>query len=1644
MPFHLRLVQPVYVCRLASPYAQAPSDGISLVCNSLEDINSLSLLRIVRQLSDISRHAEDILSNIHFQASALGDRSTRLQNRISFLQHMISHLDHRRVPVPISSLDEESKWTVHYTASWHQQENVFLPSSRPLCVDDLHRQAKVNLKTVLRECDKLRRDGCRSSQYYSQGPTFSSTPSMVSTTYQEEADTLEQKFSVSSSEEGQCNSVKRPKTPVSLEFSETQTNWTKSLPLPTPEEKMCQKAHTVQTDVIPINITGETFDRQASFRRSLIHTDTVVRCPKKVKRRKTITGVPDNIQKELAGTGHTGLRWHSMLIPDHFNTLEHCHHSTQQLDTRDFSCQTDEIKIVPPSVRRIRAQKGQGIAALMSSSSGNMSTLSDSAACSSHLNGNLHFRSLPRIGARVSLQSLDQCNDNYSLMEESFNTLPWQVNRLQMDDTNVHLTNNHRSTVLQRPKSHEVKCCESEISSSPACMVSPHAAYSTSIIPNAMLSYSSELISIHTPHSSGLLDRKPTVHSSSSNRKGFTSGIADNHHSSCGNWSENSSSRSSQIHVTGSSICKIGDVPHNIPCKINIGFNNHSFDSHSQSELSYSDGHQRNASITSSINSADNWFYNSRDNHSAPTKKLSSVISGCPMSTMNSCSSKRKADSCSLYSLDQDGFSIHIDSGISLADQSQINGIEKLHYSVINMFDIKEMSDIEVKTGCNNKPLPHSISLKKSKKPPQPPSRTDSLRRLSAKVIQTNRQVLNETFIATLQQSLPLNLKCKSTGSPLQSSPCSDYADPWILHSCSQSTVSANSSGISVVAPNMYSICTVTPSQSESSSMKSEYSDQWSCFIDYCQTPTEQPKSSKHNLSSPAGLNKYNARKSSYGIRTSAPQGHTGSGKGFSSSEKTRRVASPSSGYSSQSNTPTTLTPVPLLSKNMSQVNVKYKMKPKVPERRSSLVSSVSVSSSSTSLSSNTSDSLQQSMQFSNVMLSTHALSTPPLTPDLPPSPTMDATDTGSLECSPKFPPPPLEVTMLTDHDLDLWLSCSSQNTAMSKPMDSLPYPPSPLVTMMHSMLPSPASPLITKVLNIGTEQFSLKNADCSNFLNDHSKQELLKPTVPIVTAHALQMVHLRSVKKTSQPETEQIAEYMPESCLHDEASALFIQQSLVPSASPELKSTENQTENTNYNMPAQQVLSCGFQSNAPQLTFGEIEADKAHKEHIEEFKNSAYTVNSSSHEKQSISQSTPNSFLNKNSPSVSKKPKLLLIFPPPQLDLAAEKLAQVNENVKSMPNFFETDTISELCESDENYRKKAEDIEEQTSGLVYQEQEAWFSPCKLNKNRVFILPPVPEMQNHQQKEEQQSISDELNIYINISENTSCNQNTFQDDDTAEVFNNDTANSPLWTSSDIMSNEEVTTPARPVTTEDLFARIHKSKRKVLGRKDSDDDSYRNLSSSPPVTPTGNTHLSSFKQTGSIQRSVRKTMTSSDSFKALLLKKGSRSETGFRMSAAEMLKHTDPRFQRSRSDSSLEFPESPTFPSPNKNRKVQEEWAKNEGLMPRNMSVSGIRYSRARTPPSAASSKYNVRSRLQSSPMTVICEGEGEGVETVENSFSKGPPLLNTESLDMCYNTDSEINKKDDEQVTNNIVHINLNILLEKSIEDDSGCIEEII
>ncbi|XP_031957932.1 NHS-like protein 1 isoform X12 [Corvus moneduloides] len=1582
----------------------------------------------------------------------------------------------------VSNLDEESRWTVHYTAPWHQQENVFLPSSRPPCVEDLHRQAKLNLKSVLRECDKLRRDGYRSSQYYSQGPTFSSSSSAICGSYQDDYEEIEQKCPVSPPEEEKLITIKRPKSPATNELSDinTQTNWTKSLPLPTPEEKMRQQAQAVQTDVVPINVTGENFDRQASIRRSLIYTDTVVRRPKKVKRRKTITGIPDNIQKELAvGTGQSDFRGHSMYVPDHCSTLgrlDSYRSAMQRSETKDTSCQTEEVKVVPPSMRRIRAQKGQGIAAQMSqfsSSSGNMSVMSDSAAVfASRQNNDIGFHSLPRVGARVSLQSLDQTQSMMSRQTEDIaGTLPHQISKLQVDDSVVHLRNNPTMGTLSRPKSQEVRSCDSEKSSSPACVVSPHATYSTSIIPNATLSSSSEVILIHAAQSVGSLDSKITSSTAYPNPRdnpAASSAISgkEDHHSSSGNWSESSSTRHSQTSDTIPSntvmMLSLGDsavslsTPGNAEagsqsmsysCRNTAALASPSQDSDGRSESSYS-GERAHAAVSST----EHWLYKSSENSETPSRKVVCTTPGCatPGSNLSSSSLERTSvrdDSTSLYSLDHDGYygPMHMDSRLkSDIPCNSINGFENPGDNVVNVFEGKEKKHQDDQSGQGDKSLARNISLKKAKKPPLPPSRTDSLRRIPKKKAQSNGQVLDETLIATLQHSLQLNLKCKNGSSPSQS-PCSDYEDPWVLRSRSQSSVSASSSMMSTTAPNLYSICTVTPSQSETSSIKSEYADQWGYYSDYAAVADDQVKSPvTHSASTSSALSDYSISHFSDGSRASVPQVPSGLAKPKSASpEKSHRVTSPSSGYSSQSNTPTALTPVPVLVKSASSGSGKSKLKPKVPERKSSLLSSVSMSSSSTSLSSNTSTEGSVSVKKLDPALSPPPdsgappppppLPTPPHCPELsppPPPPPAEVMDLSPLSASPTFPPPPPEASVNSSFAQTVpWFPQEASISSFSSPV---PPPPSCSIAV-----PPPAPPLDPKITKGATiyPQFSFKkrNQDDSCYSpvkQPLTKQDASRPVMPLVTTKALQMVQLRSVKKST--EGEPSAESASETTSQEKGTAnSSSQSSLKPSLSLKLSSSlgdeEMKTPGTSFKNVVQtlsrgsplilsdntRVLDCDQKPVSAVGLKKSPEADALGSATDDTPESSVQSEDLLSGVSLQGSPTSPDKTLvvlpSKKPPPISKKPKLFLLVPPPQLDLTVEKAAEVSDTARSPTK---RDAVLAHCEEARNCLTDGLGSSEMDSGsLVPEGGAAGFTFSETVGANAFVVQPAASPVQEEPRQEEQSAFDEGSSSGSSQDSGSnTDGHLSQENESVEVFESDTANSSFLPSSGYGEETDgVATPARPRTTEDLFAAIHRSKRKVLGRKDSEDDRTRNHSPSPPVTPTGaSPNLATLKQAGSIQRSVRKSSTSNDNFKALLLKKGSRCDTSSRMSAAEMLKNTDPRFHRTKTDASPDLSDIPASCSPSKSKRAQEEWAKSEGLMPRSMSFSGTRYGRSRTPPSAASSKYNVRNRIQSSPMTVISEGDGEVVEqsegrvrrTLEEQQERQLDMFNSDEMDM--------------------------------------------
>ncbi|KAL8186574.1 UNVERIFIED_CONTAM: hypothetical protein K2H54_074179 [Gekko kuhli] len=1344
-------------------------------------------------------------------------------------------------------------------------------------------------------------------------------------------------------------------------------------------------------------------------------------------------------------------------------------------ETKDSSCQTEEVKVVPPSVRRIRAQKGQGIAAQMSqlsSSSGNMSVMSDSAGVvfASRLNSDLGFHSLPRSGARVSLHVLERRHSISKSTEDG--TMSYQISRLQVDDSAIPVRNGSRTGMLQRPKSQEVKNFESEPEENPADMVSAHATYSTHVIPNAALPASSEVITIHTtPSVRSPANRNTNSSSYTKPRDNHTANCMvstkDQHHPSS-SWNKTSSTQKSQSLDTISSnpmvVLALGDSGvslsgavgmENGSQNITYSFRNNVSPSHSQnsdirSESSYS------VDKTQGIGqgSIKHCEFKHTGNEEVALHKPNCATPGCttPVSNVSTNSLEQvsaKEDSSSLYSVDHDGYytSMHMDSGLK-SDKISVNnsGFGNPRHSVVNVFDGIEKRSLGDLSNCSDKSLSRSISLRKAKKPPLPPSRTDSLRRIPKKKAQSSGQVLDDKLIATLQHSLQLNLKCKNGGSPSQS-PCSDYDDPWVLRSRSQSSVSASSSVMSTTGMNMYSICAVTPSQSETSSIKSEYADQWGYYSDCPGIQDDRLRSSV--VHSAPKLNDYSINRLSDGSRVSLPQVPSGMAKPKSASpEKSHRVTSPSSGYSSQSNTPTALTPVPVVLKSLSTGNGKPKVKPKVPERKSSLLSSVSVSSSSTSLSSNTSTEGNMSVKKSDPAFSFPVITPSPLmSPDSadyllppPPPPLTDVMDQSHRSASPIFPPPPPETIMHASFSQsDPWFHFSPQDESVD---DSSPLsPPIPSPPPLRSSVPPPAPPLDPKLAKGAYKDTLFKKCNpegtsCSTRAQPSSKEGSIKPTMPLVTTEALQMVQLRSVKKAVRSEVGQPAKTTSETNPREKITEAFSALSpLKPCVSVEHNSQDKgemkihgASDKSFFFSPGQ-----GPCSNTAELASGKMSGSEASiaqsfasdllpvsvEEALLQQEGSHSDLESLPLQGQLESPSKPQAMLpNKKPPPVSKKPKLFLIVPPPQPDVAAEKIAEVGETVRSTPSLPTRDAAVVQFSLAKDYPTDGHCSYEMDSGNLRPGGGAAGSTlCEAEETSVSSLQP--------KQEELSGLCEGSSSDRNGDSITRTDGQPSPGDESAEVFDSDAADSFFLQSLSYGEGRDaVAMPARPRTTEDLFAAIHRcrryvlvvrvcprtpftnfagseikfgktaslcpienarSKRKVLGRKDSDDDRARNHSPSPPVTPTGTSpNLASLKQAGSIQRNIRKSSTSNDNFKALLLKKGSRSDTSSRMSAAEMLKNTDPRFQRAKVESPWDLSENIMNCSPTKSRRAQEEWAKSEGLMPRSLSFSSTRYSRSRTPPSAASSKYNVRNRIQSSPMTVISEGDVEAVEPSES------------------------------------------------------------
>ncbi|EHB08526.1 Nance-Horan syndrome protein, partial [Heterocephalus glaber] len=177
-------------------------------------------------------------------------------------------------------------------SSWRQPVNVFLSSGRPPSVEELLREAQLNLQSLLQE---------EYEEQYSEarllGQTFRSSveaPEPTPSPRLQSARRLEFVLMPTkqqlSEDETTTQGVRAPEAALSLSTTNKQIAWNGPFPLPILEEKRWPQPCSTQSDLVPINISGQQFDKHASLRHSLFNTETAVNPKSTLRRRRTIIG----------------------------------------------------------------------------------------------------------------------------------------------------------------------------------------------------------------------------------------------------------------------------------------------------------------------------------------------------------------------------------------------------------------------------------------------------------------------------------------------------------------------------------------------------------------------------------------------------------------------------------------------------------------------------------------------------------------------------------------------------------------------------------------------------------------------------------------------------------------------------------------------------------------------------------------------------------------------------------------------------------------------------------------------------------------------------------------------------------------------------------------------------------------------------------------------------------------------------------------------------------------------------------------------------------------------------------------------------------------------------------------------------------
>ncbi|NXT55561.1 NHSL1 protein, partial [Pluvianellus socialis] len=156
-----------------------------------------------------------------------------------------------------ANLDLESKKAAHTKLPWQQPVNVFLAAGRPPGMEQLHQEAQLNLQSLLQGSGaggaagpgEGGRDGAWGCHLC---PTLVPLVGHVPLPPQPPSRRAAEEETSGTTALG----TRPPDASLSLPTSpDKQPAWTRPFPLPTVEEKQWHQSCSVQTNIVPINVS---------------------------------------------------------------------------------------------------------------------------------------------------------------------------------------------------------------------------------------------------------------------------------------------------------------------------------------------------------------------------------------------------------------------------------------------------------------------------------------------------------------------------------------------------------------------------------------------------------------------------------------------------------------------------------------------------------------------------------------------------------------------------------------------------------------------------------------------------------------------------------------------------------------------------------------------------------------------------------------------------------------------------------------------------------------------------------------------------------------------------------------------------------------------------------------------------------------------------------------------------------------------------------------------------------------------------------------------------------------------------------------------------------------------------------------------